>query len=198
MHGLYLEFLTRGLRAFQLHMLIITVDHFSIAAPPAILPWVAIALWQLSAAEAAAGARPELPQLMERVQELLPQDARLMRVRETLIFLLCALVDRQVPTAVGPMVQVCLASILGSAHYFMHGPFRDECAVGCLHAVSQFVRRQQSWAYAPTWAVLASALRHFSNLHNHFIVLVHVCGLIWLFIARSISRSESILLAAIP
>jgi hypothetical protein len=165
MPGLDLELLTPGLPAVQLHTLIITLDHFSSAAPPAALPWVGIARWQLSVAEAAARAPPELPRLLGRGQELLPQDARFVRVRETFIFLLCVLLDRPVPAA-GAMVQGCLASILGSAHHFPHGPFRDEWTVEFLHIVSQFVKRQRSWAYGRPRVVLASALAHLSNLHD--------------------------------
>jgi hypothetical protein len=62
--------LTRGLPAVQLHTLIITLDHFSSAAPPAALPWVGIARWQPSFAKAAATAPPELPRLLMRGQEL--------------------------------------------------------------------------------------------------------------------------------
>jgi hypothetical protein len=198
MHSLYLELLKRDLHAVQLHTLTITLDHFSSAAPRAALPWVAIARWQLSIADAAAGAPPELPQLLGRVQELLLRDVRFVRIRETFIFLLCALVDRQVPAAVGAMAQGCVASILGSAHHFTHGPLRDEWTIGFLHAGSQFMKRQWSWAWGPPRAVLASALKYLSSLHDHFIILAQVCGLIMLFIAPLISRSESILSAGIP
>jgi hypothetical protein len=134
---------------------------------------------------------------MNRVQELLPQDARLMRARETFIFLLCALLDRQIPAAVGAMVQGYLERILGSAHQFTHRPFRDEWTVGFLPAVSQFVKRQRSWEYGQPWAVLASPLEHLSNLYDYSIVLAQVRARIWLVITRLISRYESILWAAI-
>jgi hypothetical protein len=93
----------------------------------------------------------ELPQLLGRLQELLPPHTRLVRVGETFIFLLCALVDRPVPVVMDVMVQGCLASLLGIAHHFMHASFRDEWTVGFLYAVSQFVKRQRSWAHGRSW-----------------------------------------------
>jgi hypothetical protein len=46
-------------------------------------------------------------------------------------------------------------------------------------------------------AVLAPALEHLNNLQDHFLVLAQVCSLIRLFMTPLISRSESILSAAI-
>jgi hypothetical protein len=54
MVGLYLELLTDGPPAIQLHAPITIVDCLSTAAPPAAPLLVAIAQWQLSVAEAAA------------------------------------------------------------------------------------------------------------------------------------------------
>jgi hypothetical protein len=48
-------------------------------------------------------------------------------------------------------------------------------------------------AYGRPRAVLGPALEHLSNLHDHFLVLAQVCGLIRLFMTRLISRSKSIL-----
>jgi hypothetical protein len=96
--------------------------------------------------EAGAPEPLEHPQLLGRMQELLPQDARFMPVREIFMFRPRALVDRSVPAAVGAMVQGCLASILGSAQHFMHALFRDKWMVWFLHAGSQFVKRRRSCA----------------------------------------------------
>jgi hypothetical protein len=74
------------------------------------------------------------------VQQLLPRDARLVRVRETFTFLQCAFIDRPVPAAASAMVQGCLLSILASAHHFTHSSFRGEWMIGFLHAMSQFVK----------------------------------------------------------
>jgi hypothetical protein len=147
--------------------------------------------------EVGAPAPPEHPQPLRRVQELLPRDARFVQIRETFMFRLCALVDRPVPAAVGAMVQGCLASILGSAHHFMHAPFRDEWPVGFLHAGSKFVKWRRSWAHGRPRAGLAPALDLLSNLHQPFVVLGQACGLIRIFRTRFISSSESILSAAI-
>jgi hypothetical protein len=119
------------------------------------------------------------------------------RVREIFMFLLCALVDRPVPTEVGAMVQGCLASILGSAHHFMHAPFRDEWTVGFLHAVSQFVKVRRGWEYGRPRAVLAPALDLLRNLYEPFLVLAQACGLIRIFRTRLTSSSESILSSVI-
>jgi hypothetical protein len=126
------------------------------------------------------------------VQELLPPDAWFVRVCETFMFLLYALVDRPVPGAVGAMVQGCLASILGSARRFMHGQFLDGWTVGFLHAGSQFVKWRRSWAYWRPRAVLAPGLGLLSNLHEHFVVLAQTCRLIRIFMTRLIFSSESI------
>jgi hypothetical protein len=147
--------------------------------------------------EAGSPEPPEHPQLLGHVQELLPRDARFMRVRKTFMSLLCALVDQPVPAAVGAMVQGCVASILGSAHRFTHASFRDEWTVGFLHAVLQFVKRCRGWAYGRQRAVLEPALDLLSNLREPFLVLVQACRPIRIFMTGLIFSSESILSVAI-
>jgi hypothetical protein len=147
--------------------------------------------------EAGAPAPPEHLQLLGHVQEQLPRNTWFVRVRETFMFWLCALVDRPVPAAVGAMVQGCVTSIRGSVHHVLHAPFLDEWTVGFLLAGSQFVKWWRSRAYGRPRAVLAPALDLLSNLHEPLLVLAQVCGLIRIFMTRLISRSESIISAAI-
>jgi hypothetical protein len=147
--------------------------------------------------EVEAPAPPEHLQLLGRVQVLLPRDARFVRVRETFMFRVCALVDRPMPAAVVAMVQGCLSCILRSTRHFMHASFRDVWTVGFPHAVSQFVTWRRSWAYGRSRAVLAPALDLLNNLHEPFLVLAQACGLIRIFIMRLISSCESILSAEI-
>jgi hypothetical protein len=128
--------------------------------------------------ETGAARPPGLAQLLGRVQELLPPHTRFVRVGETFIFLLCALVDRPVPAAMDVMVQGCRASLLGIAHHFMHASLRGEWTIGLLYAVAQFVKQQRSWAYGRSRAVLAPALKHLSNPQEHFLVLAQTCSLI--------------------